>query len=304
MIDTVGVLREMITAGVDAGIVAKVAMTFAQLAVVAQATTSPPEDRRHCDMSQVSRVTGMSEPEQPSLSDTSDPEKALFDQRARAAERQRKCRRSRRVTCHTQPDLPLSLREDLKRERKTRERVTRDAAPTTERTSLPAGWQPDDAGRAYAQARLGDVVDAEARRFADWHGHKGTTSADWAAAWRLWIDRGAARAATKAQIGLPWPPQQVVQAKPADVAPPACDASFSAVYAGLVPLVGAQVCASWFVKAVLTVEHNTAVVCLPTDFARQYVEGRYQGQLLTAIRRSMPDVKRLLLTAAAKAKAA
>lgn len=60
--------------------------------------------------------------------------------------------------------------------------------------SLPADFLPNDAGHAAAVAK-GLDVQREFDRFCDWHTAKGSTMADWQAAWRTWV--GNARPATR-----------------------------------------------------------------------------------------------------------
>lgn len=53
------------------------------------------------------------------------------------------------------------------------------------RSSIPADWQPDQAGWEFASAR--DItLSVTVPKFRDYHIAKGSLMADWAAAWRTW----------------------------------------------------------------------------------------------------------------------
>lgn len=71
------------------------------------------------------------------------------------------------------------------RERKEeKERTLRVPKKDKSRSSIPADWVPDQAGRSFAEAR--GVTPAELPRFRDHHLAKGSLMADWDAAWRTW----------------------------------------------------------------------------------------------------------------------
>lgn len=57
---------------------------------------------------------------------------------------------------------------------------------TANRSRIPEGWQPDDAGKAYATARRIPWV-SEAEKFRNYHEARGTLMASWPAAWRTWV---------------------------------------------------------------------------------------------------------------------
>jgi hypothetical protein len=77
-------------------------------------------------------------------------------------------------------------KEEGKKERKERERVPRAKA----RAPLPEDWKPSDIDLAYAADRGFDpaAVTRMACKFFDHHRSRGNLMADWAAAWRTWVN--------------------------------------------------------------------------------------------------------------------
>lgn len=58
------------------------------------------------------------------------------------------------------------------------------------RSSIPADWQPDQAGWEFASAR--DItLSVTVPKFRDYHIAKGSLMADWSAAWRTWCSNDA-----------------------------------------------------------------------------------------------------------------
>lgn len=63
-----------------------------------------------------------------------------------------------------------------------------DSALPKKGTQLPDGFQPNDTGIRYAEARNIDT-EVEFESFCNWHKAKGTLMKDWQAAWRTWCDK-------------------------------------------------------------------------------------------------------------------
>lgn len=105
--------------------------------------------------------------------------------------------RQPRVTDASTQDLHAQVgREGKGKEGKGKEGNELSAPKSRSKTQYPVDFLPNDSGMAVAAAKGVDVA-RELEKFRDYHLAKGSTMADWQAAWRTWV--GNARPAPAKQ---------------------------------------------------------------------------------------------------------
>jgi len=71
----------------------------------------------------------------------------------------------------------------------------------------PADFYPNETGQAAATAK-GIVIAAELEKFRDYHTAKGSTMADWQAAWRTWVGNARPQPAARTSAEPAWRTEQ------------------------------------------------------------------------------------------------